>query len=191
MRSESEIFSKMQHINNDISPSELFQARVIWSNILGFDDAALLNWRTWAEETISAIEFVSPIWLCELVTAPTADDALRCVRDGIGLEYGEFPDYGIDELSLLFGLIYFKYSREDDWAQEAWRTMEKFGDVSEYVDARHWTRYQNKPNINLAGLKFEERTKIIFRPVAAYALRTVRGVFKKTEHVKAVMYAVS
>jgi hypothetical protein len=172
-----------------MSPGELFQARVIWSHILDFEDADLLDWHSWAEETILAIDFVAPYWLCELCVASTRNEAARCVQEDIGLDHGDFEKFMIDEPSLYFGLIYFKYSRCDDWAQEALRTMAEFGDICQYLDAGHWRVYQRNPAIDLMWMTFEERTKIQFRPVAAYALRTVRKIFRRSRHIDAIMRA--
>jgi hypothetical protein len=172
-----------------MSPGELFQARVVWSHILDLEDADQLNWHSWAEETILAIDFIAPYWLCELCVAQTRNEAARCVQEKIGLDHGDFEKFIIDEPSLYFGLIYFKYSRCDAWAKAAIRTMAEFGDISEYLDAGHWRVYQRNPHIDLMRMSFEESAKIQFRPVAAYALRTVRKIFKRSRHIEAIMRA--
>lgn len=170
-----------------MTPHELFKARIIWFYLLDLDDASLLDWRAWAEETLRGIDFIAPFWLCELTVAPTAQTALACVRDGIGLDYTDFPASEIDEQSLLFGLLYSKFARDDEWAKPAWRAMADFGNVFEYVDSGHWRRYQRDTQVNISKLSFENSTSIIFRPIAAYALRTVRKIFKNSMHVKTFM----
>jgi hypothetical protein len=177
-----------------ISEYSLFKARVAWSYLLDFDDAASFDWRTWAEDEIRKVDFIAPFWLCELTVAPNAKAALDCVRDGIGDEYGVYPEGDIDHWSLLFGLLYLKFARHPEWALEAWRVMADFGDIHEYVDAGHWRKYQGNRDIDSFGAifemmfdkTFEERTSMIFRPVSAYALQTVRSTFKSSPHVKRV-----
>jgi hypothetical protein len=170
-----------------ISEYDLFKARVIWRCLLDFDDAASFDWRTWAEDTIRKVDFIAPFWLCGLTVAPTAKAALDCVCDGIGDEYGVYPEDDIDEWSLLFGLLYLKFSRHKEWVLEAWRVMTEFGDIHQYVDAGHWRKYQGDRDIDSSDTTFEERTSIIFRPVSAYALRTVRTTFSSSPHVKKVV----
>jgi hypothetical protein len=88
-----------------------YLARIIWFYLLNLDDASLLEWRAWAEETILRIDFITPFWLCELTVAATAQTALACVRDGIGLDHADLPTDEIDEQSLLFGLLCLKFAR--------------------------------------------------------------------------------
>ena len=171
-------------------PVELFRARIVWLNILDLEFAELLNWRGWAEKIILEIDFIAPFWLCELTVAPDSKSALKCIRENVGIERTDFPDLGIDEMSLTFGLIYFRYSRDDEWAQEAWRTMDEYGDTNEYVEGRHWEQYQKNQILNLSETSFEERVKLIFRPVAAAALRTLRCVLNSPRHTIAFMRVV-
>lgn len=166
---------------------ELFNARIIWSYLLDLDDARLLNWQAWAEETILNIDFTAPFWLCELTAAQSVQAALDCVREGIGMDYGDFATDEIDEESLLFGLLYVRFARQEQSAYEAWRIMADFGDLAEYVDSGNWRQYQQNRGVNTSVMSPEASTSAIFRPVAAYALRTTRKTLKKSEHVRRFM----
>jgi hypothetical protein len=170
-----------------MTPRDVSKARLIWQYLLDKDDAGLLAWRAWAEETILAIDFTPPFWLCELTVAASTHEALACVREGIGLNYGDVPASDIDEASFLFGLLYLQFARDASLVQEAWRVMAACGDVAEYVDAGHWRRYQRHGGIDVAQMSPEESTAAIFRPVAAYAVRTMRTTFGASPHVRAFM----
>jgi len=171
-----------------MTPPELFKARIIWLYLLDLDNAYLLEWTAWAEETILKIDFVPPFWLCELTVAASTQAALSCVRDGVGLEYADFPTVEVDEKSLLFGLLYLSFSRNNEWAKEAWHVMADVGDVVEYVESGDWRRYQRESGVDISGLPLEEITPIIFRPVAAYALRTIRKSLKNLVYVKEFLH---
>ena len=170
-----------------MTPHDLSKARIVWRYLLDMEHAGLLAWRTWAEEAILATDVTPPFWLCELTVAATTHEALACVCDDIGLEYGDFPASDIDEASFLFGLLYVQFARDASLVKEAWRVMADFGDVAEYVDAGHWRRYQRDSGADLARMSVEESTSTIFRPVAAYALRTMRRTFGTSPHVRAFL----
>lgn len=168
-----------------MTPNELFGARIIWSHLLHFDNAGLLDWRRWAAEAILDIDFVAPFWLCELTVAQSSQAALECVREGIG-GYRNLETDEIDEESLLFGLSYLWLARHKS-ADEAWRTMADFGDLADYVDSGRWRQYQSNREVDTTGMSPEQLTSAVFRPVAAYALRTTRRVLKYPRHIRKFM----
>lgn len=171
-----------------MTPNELSKTRIIWSYILRLENASLLNWRAWAEDVMQEMRFVVPFWLCELSSAPSVQAALDCVRDGLGQEYADFAGDEIDEISLLFGLMYLRFARGKDSANEAWRVLREVGDVAEYIDSGHWRLFQKNREIDIVGSPLDARTSTIFRPVAAYALKTTREAFKKSVHLRTFLH---
>lgn len=68
----------------------------------------------------------------------------------------------LEEWSLLFGLLYPKFARNDELALEALRVMADFGDIHQYVDAGHWRKHQKDRDIDLFDRTLEQRTSMIF-----------------------------
>lgn len=72
-------------------------------------------------------------------------------------------------------------------ANEAWEVLRGFGDVAEYLDSGHWRVFRKNRDIDIAGSPVDASTATVFRPVAAYALKTTIKAFNKSVHVRAFL----